>query len=313
MTVGVGASGYVGIARETTPKTYVAPEKYIPLRSEGMGYMQDTVWRRVLNKTPDIKGPVPGFVHVEGDLECDITEDTLPYLLLGARGTLVKSGTTPNWIYTFTPNNLATPAKTLSVTVVRNGVAFGYVGCVVGSMEFTVEDAMLVGTFSMVGSDEANQTVPTLTFPDTAPFGAGDYSIQIPTATQIFDTDTFTFQIEDNAEPQNRLSTSRGAQFIKYGERSVTLSVERDFESRTEYDNYKALTSQSITLLATKGANNKIAFTTPAAIADSYEISGLSGQGDLIRASIAYNGVYDPTTSKPYEIVINTQETITLP
>ena len=131
-------------------------------------------------------------------------------------------------------------------------------------------------------------------------------SIEIPTATPVLDSDSFNFQVEDNAEPQYRLKSSgRGAQFIKYGERNVTLTLDRDYDTRTDYDAFKALTSQTLTLSATKNANDKVVLLMPVAIKDTYEV-GLSGQGDLVRASIAYQVTYDPATSKPYQITVTT-------
>jgi hypothetical protein len=138
----------------------------------------------------------------------------------------------------------------------------------------------------------------------------GQYSIEIPTATPVTDTDTFEFQVEDNAEPQYRLkSTGRAAQFVKFGEREVTLSLERDFQTRTEYDAFKALTSTSITLTASKGANNSISILVPATIRDTYEVN-LDGQGDLVRASVEFQCLVGPSTPA-YTLVAKTQENIT--
>ena len=142
------------------------------------------------------------------------------------------------------------------------------------------------------------------------PFGAGSYTIEIPTGSTVLDTDTFEFSVEDNAEAQFRLkSTGRGAQFIKYGERASTLTVERDFQDRTDYDLFKSVTSQSVSLTASKGVNNSIAILAPVAIKDTYAV-GLSGEGDLVRASIAYQNIIDGT-GKSWQITIKTQEDIT--
>ena len=48
MTYGVGASGFVGIAVETTSGTYLAPTMYLNLRSESLKYVQEPLWRRLL-------------------------------------------------------------------------------------------------------------------------------------------------------------------------------------------------------------------------------------------------------------------------
>jgi hypothetical protein len=311
MAPGIGAGGFVGVAIETTAGTYTAPTKYIPIQNESLQYQQETIWRRPIRQTADIVGAVSGNAHVEGDISMEAFEDVVAVMLYAARTTPVKTGTTPNWIYTYTGNANAIPTKTMSITVVRNGVVFAYTGCVVSKFTFTIDDGLLMFNTSILGRDEATQSAPTPTWPVTqVPYGAGTYHLTIPTATQIFDADTFDFEVDDNGTPQYRLKdTGRGAQFINFGERAITLSTERDFDTRTEYDAFKSLTAQSITLAAAKGINNSITLTIPAAIKDTYEL-GLSGQGDLIRASIAYNAVLD-STGNAYTIVVNTQETIT--
>jgi hypothetical protein len=310
MAVGTGAGGFLGIALETSPGTFAPPTKFFPIESESLQFTQETNWRRPIRKSASIVGAVDGNARVEGDLSMEAFEDIVPYFLMCARTAVIKTGAAPNFTYTFTPTAAAVPIKTMSVTVIRNNIAFGYTGCVVGSFNLTVEDGTLKFNPSILGRDEADQSVPVPVFSTTAPFGAGKYNIQIPTASQVFDADGFDFSVDDSPEAQYRLKdTGRGAQFVSFGERSVTLSMERDFETRTEYDAYKALTSQSITLQATKGTNNQISVVVPAAIKDEYTI-GLSGQGDLIRASITYNGVID-ASGNDYTMIVKSQEDIT--
>jgi len=294
----------------TRQGVYVLPSKFIPIDSESLQYQQATVWRRPIRKTAEILGGIAGNANVAGDLVLDATEDVVLYFLIAARTACVKTGTSPNFTYTFTPTALATPVKTLSIAVERNGMAFGYVGCIVSSISFRIEDGALKLTASIVGNDEAAQSALTgIVWPTVQPFGMGQYSIEIPTGTPVLDTDSFEFGVEDNAEPQFRLkNTGQGAQFVAFGERSTTLSVERDFEARTEYDAFKTLTSKSVSMKAIRGVNNSIQIDTPAAIVDTYEL-GLSGQGDLIRGAVKYNGVVDGT-GKSYQIIVKTQEDI---
>ena len=259
-------------------------------------------------------GAAAGNGHIEGDISMDAYDDVLPYFLYASRCTIAKTGTNPNYVYTATPNQAAvvTTGRTLSITIVRAGEAFGYTGCVVSSFTLGVDGQTLTYNVSIQGLAEATQTVPTPTWTTTgnALFGAGTWTIEIPTTTQVFDVDTFEFQVEDNAEAQNRLKSSLGAQFIKYGERAVTLSAERDFVTRTEYDQFKALTAKSVSIKASRATNNYVNIVVPNSVIDSYEVA-LGGQGDLVRASISYNGVYDTTTSKAYSVVVGTQENIT--
>lgn len=310
MAPGIGASGIGGLAVEVTPGTYVAPTKFFPFMSESLITPQDTHWRRPIRQSADIIGAVPGNFHMEGDLSIEALEDVVLYFLAASRTGIVKTGSTPNFTYTITPTAAAVANKTLSITLVRNGIVFGYVGVTVSSFTFTVDGSILMFNISLMGRDEAVQSLPTPTWPTTAPFGAGQYSIEIPTATPVLDTDTFEFTVEDNAEPAFRLkSPGRGAQFIKYGERNSTMTMERDFDSRTDYDAFKALTAQSITITATKGANNSISMLAPVSIKDTYEVTA-PGQGDLVRASIEYQNVIDGT-GKSWQIVIKSQEDYT--
>lgn len=291
------------------PGVYAPPTKYIPFMSESLTSTQATIWRRPIRQSADIIGAVPGNFNVEGDVSIECMEDIAIYWIYASRATIVKSGGPTNFTYTVTPSPAAIPPRTVSITMVRNGIVFGFTGCVVSSQTFTVSDGIMMQNLKILGRDEAVQTLPTPTWPTTVPFGAGQYSIEIPTATPVLDTDTFEFTIEDNAEAQFRLkSTSRGAQFIKYGERNVEMSLERDFESRVDFDAFKALTAQDITISATKTINNSITIQSPVAVKDTYEVQN-SGQGDLVRAAIKYKSVIDGT-GKSYQITVKTQENV---
>jgi hypothetical protein len=313
----VGASGNLGVAFEASasPNTYVAPTAFFNVRNESLGYVEDRIPRRPLRGHADLVGFKGGNVRIEGDIDIEVTEDRLPYLLWGARGAVTKTNVTTDFKYVYVPGQSATaPNATLSITVTKGGVAFGFVGCVVSSQSYTLDNGLLVGTFSILGSNEASQSVPTPAFSTEDVYGPGQYRVEIPTATQVFDTDTFTFTINDNAEAQYRLNdVSRGARYIKFGEREVSAEVERDFENRTEYDIYKAATAQSITISATKAANKKVTFLTPSAIIETHEVGGLSGQANLIRSRVRYVGAYNAATSRAAQITVDTTADITAP
>jgi hypothetical protein len=309
MSAGTGAQGFLGFAVEVTPGTYVAPTNFVPVMSESLTFMQDTVWRRPIRQSADLIGAVAGNSHVEGDVSMELFEDVLAIMMRGARASYVKSGTTPNFTYVFTGTPNAIPATTLSITVVRNGVVFGYTGMVISGFTITIDNGLLMFNPTFMGRDEAVQSLPVATWPtgvQATPFGAGQYKLEIPVATQVFDADTFTFTVDDAATPAYRLKdTNTGAQFITYGERAVTMSIERDFDTRTDYDAFKSETSQDIQITATKGTNNVVILEVPVAIKDTYEVA-LSGQGDLTRSAIAYNGVVD-ATGNAYKLTVKTQ------
>lgn len=321
-SVDIGATGICGVAIESLAAagTYVAPLKFFPILSESLAYNTENLKRRSMRGIADIIGEVPGRTHIMGDISFELTEDVLPYFMYCMRATVVKTGTTPNWIYTATPENGAVPnawnGRTLSVTVVRNGFPFGYTGLVVSELELDASDNGIVTCkATMVGQTEAAESAPTPTFEEVVPFGPGTFNIQIPTSTEVFDMDKFTFTVNDAATAQWRLQTVRSPSYISFGERTTTYKTERDFSSRDEYDNYYklALSESGLTVLLTKGADNQVEFVLPKPQPDTFDVGQLTGQGTLIRSSVSYDAIYDTGTSEAYSMVCKCQELVTLP
>lgn len=311
MPAGIGAAGVVGVAFETVAGTYVAPTKYIPVRSEGLQFMKEiNPTRPIIANAVEPVHAVNGPAHVEGDIEWEVIEDCLPYFFHAARMTVVKSGSTPNFVYTYSPAATAQEAnKTLSITVVRNGAVFAYTGCVLAGFQLSVDNGMLVGTMRMMGRDEATQSAPSPTWPQTAPFGADTYTIEIPDATPITDAASFSIDVDDSAEAQFRLG-SLAARYIGYGERNITVEIERDFIDKTQFAAFKALTSQSINLRAQKTAQRYVDILVNSAYMESYEAT-LEGQGEIITAALSFIAKYDFSLGKSYTIAVGTAEDIT--
>ena len=277
MAAGIGAAGILGVARE-------------------------------------VIHAVAGNATVEGDIEFEVTPETLVYFLYGMRGDVTKAGAGP-WTYSFSPTSIGQKSATLttlSITIVRNDIVFAYTQCVVGSLELTVDDGIFMATVSILAKDESTESAPTAVWPTAAPIGAGQYKIEIPTAAQVFDVDGFTFTVNDSAEHAYRLrDDGRGAQFTKFGERTVELTFDRDFDSKTDYDAFKALTAQAIHFHAESATGDHVDLIVHTAIKDTYEV-GLDGQGDLVRAQITYQGIWNASQSESFVLeVSSTTEDIT--
>jgi hypothetical protein len=308
--LGTHASGFIGIAFESTYGTWVTPTRFFPIKSESMSESHDNQKRRLIRGLADNLGHVLGPSTVAGDITCELLEDVLPYFLYCSRNTVAKTGAGP-YVYTTTPahwgsaDQLPTGKKGLSITVVKNGEVFGFSGCVLSALEVNVDNNIPYMKLSVVGKQEASQILPTYTAVSTdIPYNASQYSIEIPTTTQVFDITNFTFTVNDNAETQFRLANTLTPQWVKLGAREVTLNVERDFSARTEWDSFKALTAQSVSVKCTKSASASVAIKLPNAIRDTHDIDGLSDQGAATMQQITWMGDYDTTTSKSYEVIV---------
>jgi hypothetical protein len=313
MPVGIHAQGFMGLAHETSQGTYVAPTKFFPIRSETLTYQQDTQWRRVIRGLADNLGAIKGNSHVEGNIVMELMEDALPYFLHASHVSIAKSGTGP-YTYVTTPTHTATGTVKpgMSITIVRAGVTFGYVGCVVSGVEFGVDNGTPIVTFSIIGMDETTQSTPSYAALTTSiPFGADQWNVQIPTASQVFDVSDFTCNINDNASAQYRLNNNTKAQFVTFGRREVTLKTTRDFNGRTEYDAFKALTTSSLTVAWSKGAGASVTIVLPNPVRETYDLDGLSDQGTLHMATVQWQGIYDATSSKSCQLTVVCNENIT--
>lgn len=311
MTVEVGGAGTMGLGFEATLGTYVAPTKWIPFRSETLSLVQEPYYRMNIRGVADRTGIVPGYLHTEGDIEVEVTSDILPYLMYLARVSISKTGAGP-YVYTFTPAHVAKAStaasgavrRTASLLIQRSSNPMAYLGSSVGQIALTVDNGVLIGTFSIVGTNESAQSAGTPTWPTAAPFGPGKVTLEIPTATPRSDADTFTLTINDNLVAANRLNGSRGAAYQNWGEREITLSVETDFDTLTDFNAFVAETNQAITI---KGVNtvgsDEMSVVLNATAPDAY-VTNLSALGDVNRATLNYHGFYNTTDA--YTLVVKT-------
>jgi hypothetical protein len=329
MPAGLGGGGKVGIAFETTMGTYVAPSIFVPILSESLVYREEKYYSEQIRQQTMVSDVKSGYYHVEGDIEMEVDPTNHPYWLYASRHTPSKV-TGPPAIYTFIPSSAgsastaagATTPKTLSITVVRNGIVFGYTGCVVGNFEYTITDAVLRCTMTVLGIAEAVQSAPSPTWsaPDLLGATAHNVYLAASAATPTFGAvDTgfngFTFRANHNAEAQNRIVAVRSASYISFGITEAEFESELDFLNRTDYDNFVANTQRAIKLESVNGGATFAAASSGIQIQgnrvsyDTYDI-GLSGMGDLIMAGFTGRAV-GITAGNAYQIVVKSPATIT--
>jgi hypothetical protein len=303
MPAGLGGGGKVGVAFETTMGTYVAPDIFVPVLSESLHYMEERYYSEQIRQQTIVSDVKQGYYHVEGDIEMEVDPTNLPYWLYASRHTPAKTGTGP-FEYTFVPSSAgsastaagATTPKTLSITIVRNNVVFGYTGCVVGGWEFTIEDAVLRVTMNVLGLAEAVQSAPSPTWPAADLLGADAHRVYTAAAAAaptfgaaVDGFNGFTFRANYNPEAQNRINALRSASYISFGITEAEIESELDFIDRTEYDNFVANTQRAIKLESTNGGATYAAATSGVQLQgnrvayDTYDV-GLEGMGDLIMA-----------------------------
>jgi len=302
MPAGLGGGGKVGFAFEAVMGTYVAPAVFVPVLSEDLQYMEEKYYSEQIRQQTIHSDVKPAPYHVEGPVEMEVDVNNLPYWLYASRHNITKTGAGP-YTYKFTPGNQGSAstaasgavARTASITIVRNGIVFGYVGCVVGSFEFSVTDeGILVVTMDVLGMGEAVQSAPSPTWIAPQLYGADASNVYLAASavTPTFGAanvnfDGFTFRANYNAEPQNRIRSDRKASYISFGITEAEIESSLDFLDRTDYDNMVANATRAIKLEATQGgldfatATHGVKLQGNRVSYDTYE-TNLEGMGDLI-------------------------------
>jgi hypothetical protein len=329
MPAGLGGGGSVGIAFESIMGTYVAPTVFVPVLSETLRYTEEKYYSEQIRQQTIVSDVKSGYYHVEGDIELEVDPSNIVHWLYASRHTCTKSGAGP-YNYLFIPSSAGsastaagtTAPKTLSITVVRNDVVFGYTGCTVGSFEFMVEDGVLKATLNVLGLAEAVQSAPTESWVAPILYGADAHRVFLAAsaASPTFGAEDtnfngFTFRANYNAEAQNRIHAQRSASYVSFGITEAEIESELDFLDRTDYDNFVNNTQRAIKLVSTNGGATLAAATDGIKLQgnrvsyDVYDI-GLEGMGDLIMAGFTGRCV-GIAAGNAYEIEVKSAVSIT--
>jgi hypothetical protein len=309
MPAGLGGGGYLAIKHEAVMGTYLDPATvgtlFVPILSESIQYSEDKYYSEQIRQQVIESEQKPSYYHVEGDVVMEVDTAFLPYFLHASRFTITKTGAAAPFTYKYVPNPAgsattgagAAVRKTASITVVRNGIGFGYAGCVMGGMEFTIEDGTLRVTFNVFGLSESTPgALGTPTWAAAKLLGADAHQVFVDAAgiapafaTPATNFNGYTVNINHNPEAQNRIRSDRSASYISFGKTEGTLSTQLDFESKTEFDNYKASTKRAYRLqsigdgAAWAATQDGVRIDFNRASYDSYEL-GLGGMDELIMA-----------------------------
>lgn len=329
MPAGLGGGGSVGIALEATMGTYVPPTVFVPILDESFIYTESKYYSEQIRQTSIVSDVKSSYYHIEGPINMEADPRFLPYFMYCSRHTIAKVGSGP-YDYTFTPSSAGSAStaasgavpRTMSITIVRNGVVFGYYGCVIGSFEFTIEDGIMLCNMDALGLGEAVQTDPTETWVASDLLGADAHRIYLaasavaPTFAAVdVNFNGFTFRTNHNAEAQNRIHAQRSASYISFGITEAEIESELDFINRTDYDNMMNNSTRAIKLESTNGGATYAASTSAIALQgnrvsyDAYE-PNLDGMGDLIMADFT-GRIIGIAGGDAYSVKVKSPTTIT--
>lgn len=328
----------MAFAFETVKGTYVEPTDddtiFIPILDESLKYMENRYYSKQIRQQVMESDVAQGYYHVEGDINLEIDPENFANLMYCSRHSCAMTPGSPNE-YAFVPSQAGATstdlsllhAKTCSITIVRNGIGFGYAGCTIGEIRAMVEtaDGIAKATLSILGESEqepADIESVTPTWADANLFGADSHTVYTgdsavsPTFVEKDGFDGFTFMANHAAEAQNRIKPQRSAAFVKYGETTITVDTTLDFDDRSDYNDFVATNQRAFKLESVKGGDGSwagspfgVRFQVNRGVFETYDIP-LRGLGDIVTATVNAKGI-GITGGDAYEIRVRTDKDLT--
>jgi hypothetical protein len=290
--------------------TYLPPTTagtlWVPILDESFVYTEDKYFSPQIRQQTIVSDVEQSFYHIEGDIHMEVDPNFLPYFLYCSRHIITKTGAAAPFVYKFAPGSQGSAIggtglnpRTASITIVRNGIGFGYAGCVMGGYVFTINNGVLEVTFNAFGLSEVTPAgLGTPAWIDPVLYGASAHAVYVDTAgvaptfaTPDLNFNGYTFTNTFNASAQNRLTPSRAATYIAYGETDATYSTELDFVDKTEYTNMVAANRRAVRLESLRGgatfalATSGFRININNSVYNTYTVN-LAGMGDLIMATV---------------------------
>lgn len=323
---GLGASGWVCVVMEDVMGTYLPPDTagaiWVPVLDETLAYTEEAYYsQQIREEVVDIER-TQGFYHVEGNLNMEFDSQYAPYFGYCSRHDIATTPGSPN-LYEFTPSNAGSAyraggnnPKTMSITVVRNGIGFGYAGCVVNNWEFTIDGGVLRMNLGMFGlSEQEPAQLDTPSWLDPSLLGAAHHEVRVDAAgtspafaSTSEEFNGFTATFNHNATAENRLTGSRSATYISYHKTDATFDSELDFLDRDEYDAFVSNDRRAVRFSSWKtgasfaASDEGVQITFYNAAYDTYPVQ-LTGLSDLTMANVTGRALVIAGGS-PYKIAM---------
>lgn len=312
--------GYVGLAKETTFGTAVAPSTFLPVSSfESSTDPQNYYPEQIKGNRSKTMGVPMGKKH-EASIEQDAEPNSLGFYLLGALGAVATTqpdaaGAPTAYQHIFTPANTL-PSFTFEryETIMMQTIA----GAKFDSLSLSIEagsDGVMKVSGDMLAKSIADKTgsAATTAYTDKTPFIFSNAIVEKGGA-QNDNLKSFEMTIANNLKDDHyTLTKSRDVSALPEGMREVTFSIEMYFTSKTDYNNFMAGTTEAFKITV-EGAliggttKEKIVIELPKVLYDTFEIP-MGGADDEIMASIEGTAVFDTATAAEVKVtLVNTKQ-----
>lgn len=302
----VGALSFLGLGRETTWNTAVAPTAFFPFSSESLKVSIEPIAeaqiRGILDQSPRYRG----LLTIGGSFSGPVYPSLIGHLLRAALGAPTTTGTGP-FTHTFNPaqGRFSTDAALppYSITVGRDGVIERYSGCVCQSLSFSFsKGGMLTFESQWIGANYSSPAAPTVALPTDTPFTL-DAVVQ-RNSVAFGSLQDISIAINNNLEGVRTINNNAGfiSRVAWNGVRTIEVSGTADFDNSTLYNDFLSFGNTPWTFEWAQGANPRLTFTFPA-MKNLDGAPNVGGEGRITHP-FSLSAEYDVATSRAMQVVL---------
>lgn len=282
---------YLGIAKETTSGTPVAPTAFVPVTSfkpaDDLKYLEDKGYRGSL---VDVYGLIAGPQTSSYDYDANVHLDTVGYALAGVLGDVVTTGTAPSMSHVMSTYNGTAASTTYTITDFsavetrqNPGCQFSEVGFKFSGTDLFSYSAKAIGLKSVVG------TTPTPSWSTFGPMAGWSGAVQIGGTSNLTVMDgEVTIK-----RPVNPLMTvgSQSPYSMWDGVVSVDGKMTLIMEDATQLSNYLTNAQPSIDIKYAQGTSSLELHSSKAA----YKTAVKDRSKDYLELQITWQGLANVT------------------
>lgn len=313
MTIKSGIAAQLGIVAESTYGTFVAPTRFYPLISESITEEIDRLesegivtGRRLLQSSQW----AAGNVTVSGDIQTELYQQGMGALLKQCFGGVVTAGAGP-YTHTLTPGSLDDDSMSVQVGVpdIAGTVQpFSFAGVKVNEWELSIDAGGLV----MLSTSVVGQSLVTSVALATATFGTGaatPFTFKHASATiaaGAANIKKLSLKGSNGLDADRRfIGSALISQPLEAELREYTGSVDLEFTSLTQMNQFRNASEVALVATITAGATASLVITTNVRFDGS--IPEVDGRG-IVQLSAPFKCIASSTDASAITAVLTNSD-----
>jgi hypothetical protein len=255
MGVGVGLTGFLGFAKETTYGTPVPRTNFLEINSEAIETQEKVVESAALAQVGiRTTRRAQGAVSIAGSFDYDAAYSGWERLLTECMGSISSqqpdvTGSPTVWDHTISIADQLPTGLTFEVFrgtetfVTEPNKSFVYQGCQITQVQMSCKvDDLLKVQFQMFGQQEARQAKSTPVYP-TDPLAVFTQGVCQWNANDVF-AENFMITFNNDLEQRFKLGSRFTRQPTRRGKLSVEVSFDAEFTDWSQYDDFRNATQR---------------------------------------------------------------------